>query len=225
MIGRASALACAAAIVASTARGLAYPQLAVPQIAVPNSADLSLDPNAPTSDWAKAASLNLPWDAVRSRPASEPTKAFIATDGRALYVRFDAKQREPIVAQQHTNDVGQGSDDAVWVDLWPNGISGYFYQFYSTPNGTHYEYSSENTAYSPNWESQGAAHAGGYTVTMKIPLEVLRNARGGTGRLSSFGMSARPASNRFGLTTAFKCNPTRMEMPITHTRAASRCRS
>ncbi len=180
MIVRISRLACAAAIAASTARAVAYPQLSVPQIAVPQSADLSLDPNAPTTYWAKAASLNLPWDDVRSRPASEPTKAFIATDGRALYLRFDAKQREPIVAQQHTNDVGQGSDDAVWVDLWPNGISGYFYQFYSTPNGTHYEYSSENTAYSPNWESQGAAHSDGYTVTMKIPLEVLRNARGGT---------------------------------------------
>ena len=95
-------------------------------------------------------------------------------------MRFDAKQREPIAAAQHTNDVGQGSDDAVWVDLWPNGISGYFYQFYSTPNGTHYEYSSENTAYSPNWESQGVAHAGGYTVTMRIPFEVIRNAHGGT---------------------------------------------
>ncbi len=123
--------------------------------------------------------LTLPWNPVRSRPASEPTKAWITTDGHALYVRFDATQHEPIAAQQHTNDVGQGNDDEVWVDLWPNGISGYFYQFYATPNGTHYEYSSENTGYSPNWESAGVANGTGYTVTMKIPLDVLRNAHGG----------------------------------------------
>ncbi|MBV9720042.1 MAG: hypothetical protein JOZ77_12035 [Candidatus Eremiobacteraeota bacterium] len=177
---RAAAIVVAATIAATTAHAAAYPQLAVPQVAVPEAAKLSLDPNAPPSAWTNAGSLQLPWDPVRSRPASELTKAWIATDGRALYVRFDAAQREPIIAQQHTNDVGQGSDDEVWIDLWPNGVNGYFYQFYATPNGTHYEYSSENTAYSPNWESQGAAHGSGYTVTMKIPLEVIRNARGGS---------------------------------------------
>lgn|SRR5579883_3495301 len=167
--------ACMAAVAATTALAVAYPQLAVP-----GDADPPLDPGAPASAWSGAASLQLSWDAVKSRPATEPTKAWIATDGRALYVRFDAVQREPIAAAQHTNDVGQGSDDEVWVDLWPNGVSGYFYQFYATPNGTHYEYSSENTAYSPNWESQGSVHGGTYTVTMKIPLDVIRNAHGGT---------------------------------------------
>ncbi|HEV3194847.1 MAG TPA: hypothetical protein VGZ06_01815 [Candidatus Cybelea sp.] len=162
------------AIVAHAARALAYPQLGVPQ-----TGDPPLDPAAPIDGWAKSADLTLPWDAVRSRPASEATKAWIATDGHSLFVRFDATQREPIAAQQHTNDVGQGNDDEVWVDLWPNGINGYFYQFYATPNGTHYEYSSENTAYSPDWESQGTVHAGGYTVTMQIPFDVLRNAHGG----------------------------------------------
>ncbi|HXO17389.1 MAG TPA: hypothetical protein VN909_04395 [Candidatus Dormibacteraeota bacterium] len=165
-----------AALLATMARALA----SYPQVAVPQSPDPSLDPNAPIVGWAQAANVQLSWDAVRSRPASEATKAWMSTDGRSLYVRFDAVQREPIVAQQHTNDVGQGSDDAVWVDLWPNGISGYFYQFYATPNGTHYEYSSENTAYSPNWESQGVTRVDGYTVTMKIPFDVLRNAHGGT---------------------------------------------
>jgi hypothetical protein len=149
-------------------------------IAVPQTADPPLDPSAPPTGWSQAASLDLPWDAVRSRPASEQTKAWIASDGKALYVRFDAVQREPVTAIQHTNDVGQASDDEVWIDLWPNGLGGYFYQFYSTPNGTHYQYSSENTGYSPDWESQGATHDGGYTVTMKIPFNIMRNARGGT---------------------------------------------
>ncbi|MGA7200297.1 MAG: hypothetical protein WBX26_00595, partial [Candidatus Cybelea sp.] len=164
----------ALAMAATCAPALAYPRLTVPQ-----SANPPLDPSAPAVQWSQAASITLPWDDVRSRPASEPTRAWVTTDGHALYVRFDATQHEPIAAKQHTNDVGQGNDDEVWVDLWPNGVSGYFYQFYATPNGTHYEFSSENTAYSPNWESAGAAHDDGYTVTMKIPFDVLRNAHGG----------------------------------------------
>jgi hypothetical protein len=174
MNGRVVGVACAIALAATTGRSWAYPSLEVPQ-----AGDPSLDATVPETQWPGAANLSLTWDAIRSRPASEPTKAWIVTDGHALYLRFDAVQREPIAANQHTNDVGQGNDDEVWVDLWPNGISGYFYQFYATPNGTHYQYSSENTGYSPNWESAGAIHGNGYTVTMKIPFDVLRNAHGG----------------------------------------------
>lgn len=56
----------------------------------------------------------------------EATVVHMATDGRYLYVRFDATQSEPIVATQRTDDVGQGTDDQVWVDLWPGGANGYF---------------------------------------------------------------------------------------------------
>jgi hypothetical protein len=172
--GRAIVIACFAALAATAARAVAYPQVAVPQ------QDPPLDPNAPATGWAGAGTVTLAWNPIKSRAASEPTSAWIATDGQALYLRFDATQHEPIAALQHSNDVGQGSDDEVWVDLWPNGVGGYFYQFLATPNGTHYEYSSENTGYSPNWESHGAVHGDGYTVTMKIPLDVIRNAHGGT---------------------------------------------
>ena len=169
--------------------------------------------------------MHLGWDAVHSRPASEPTKAWITTDGQALYLRFDATQREPITAVQHTNDVGQGSDDAVWVDLWPNGISGYFYQFYATPNGTHYEYSSENTGYSPNWESQGATHNGGYTVTMRIPLDVIRNAHGGVWKAQFVRYVRATGEQQVWSYNASRCSPTAMGTPTTPTPAALRCRS
>ncbi|HEV3091053.1 MAG TPA: hypothetical protein VGX91_06350 [Candidatus Cybelea sp.] len=172
--GLAALVLVAALALPAAALALAYAHLAVSQSDAP-----PLDPSAPIAGWSRATALTLPWNPVRSRPASEPTQAWITTDGHAIYVRFDATQHEPIAAQQHTNDVGQGNDDEVWVDLWPNGISGYFYQFYATPNGTHYEFSSENTAYSPNWESAGVANGTGYTVTMKIPFDVLRNAHGG----------------------------------------------
>lgn len=156
------------------------PAIAASHIAVTQAADPPLDPSAPLAQWAQATSVTLPWNEIKSQRASEPTTARITTDGHALYVRFDAVQHEPIAAAQHTNDVGQGNDDECWIDLWPNGLGGYFYQFFVTPNGTHYEFSSENTAYSPDWESAGATHGGGYTVTMRIPFEVLRNAHGGT---------------------------------------------
>jgi hypothetical protein len=173
LIRKLGALSCAPAIVLTmTARALAYPAIDVPNLAPP------LDPAAAPA-WQSATSVKLTWDTTHGRITTEPSSAWVSTDGRALYVRFDVAQREAVAAAQQTNDVGQGSDDAVWVDLWPGGTSGYYYQFQSTPNGTHYEYSSENTSFSPTWESHGAMHAGGYTVTMRIPLDVIRGAAPG----------------------------------------------
>ena len=168
-------LACATALLPAIALAVET----YPQAPVASATALPLDPAAPAAGWHAATNLALSFDEVHLRPASEATSAYIATDGRALFVRFDAQQHEAIATSQHTNDVGQGTDDEVWIDLWPNGLNGYFYQFMATPNGTHYEFSSENTAYSPNWESAGAVHQGGYTVTMKIPFDVVRNAHGG----------------------------------------------
>ncbi|HEY2553921.1 MAG TPA: hypothetical protein VGI15_01620, partial [Candidatus Cybelea sp.] len=56
-------LALAAAL---TARVLAYPQLTVAQ-----ATDPPLDPKAPSSTWSQATSLTLPWNPVKSKPASE----------------------------------------------------------------------------------------------------------------------------------------------------------
>lgn len=174
-----AAAACAVLFGSAVAQAIA----AAAQVAVPKVTDPPLEPSAPATAWSQAVAVGLPWDEVRSRPSTETTRAYVATDGRALYVRFDAVQHEPIAALQHTNDVGQGNDDEVWIDLWPNGVNGYFYQFYATPNGTHYQYSSENMAYSPAWESHGAIVNGGYVVTMRIPLDVIRNAHGGVWRV------------------------------------------
>src|SRR5579885_1722810 len=138
-----------------------------------------LSPASSPSAWSQATALDLRWDVVARRSATEATAVRIASDGAFIYVRFDAAQREPVTASAHSDDVGQGNDDAVWVDLWPNGSSGYYYQFEVTPNGTHYESSSENANYQPAWESHGAIHDGGYTATMKIPLKVIRGAHGG----------------------------------------------
>jgi hypothetical protein len=163
------AFACVLAFMAASARTFSgYPHIAVPAFTPPT------DPSQPLAAWDKAAGVKLTWNVLAERPASEATAAAISTDGKSLFVRFDAQQHEAVAAAQHTNNVGQGNDDAVWIDLWPNGPSGYYYQFQSTPNGTHYQTSSENTSYSPSWDSFGRMRDGGYTVTMKIPLDVMR---------------------------------------------------
>ena len=135
--------------------------------------------NPPSSGSWLGTALSLDRDVFHERAAAEPTVVHVATDGKYLYVRFDVTQSEPVVASQHSDDVGQGSDDAVWVDLWPQATHGFFYQFEVTPNGTHYESSSENTAYSPRWESHGELTPHGYTVTMAIPFAAVRGAHAG----------------------------------------------
>jgi hypothetical protein len=150
--------------------------LAIPTVAAPPP----LDPKADPATWKDTATVALPWDVQHQKSASEPATAHIATDGTNVYVRFDVKQRETLLAQQRTNDVGDGTDDEVWVDFWPNGNSGFYYQFAANSNGTRWQYSSENTAYSPTWASFGAASGNDYVVTMKIPIKVMRGSGGGS---------------------------------------------
>ncbi|MBV8424167.1 MAG: hypothetical protein JO349_03170, partial [Candidatus Eremiobacteraeota bacterium] len=157
-------------------------------------ADPPLDPSAQLDSWSSGVSLALEWDVVHAKPANDATQVRVATDGKFLYVRFDAKQNGPIVISQHSDDVitggsnGNGgsvswsSDDAVWVDLWPTGPGGFQYQFESNPGGSHNEASSENAAFAPHWESHGTTFDGGYTVTMAIPLAVIHGLHAGTWR-------------------------------------------
>jgi hypothetical protein len=123
--------------------------------------------------WRTAKSVTLDWDLQGHKRAPDPTTVYIETDGRNMYIAFDAKQRSAIVATQRTNDAGEGSDDEVSVDFWPGGQNGFFYQFSANPIGTHYQSSSENSGYRPTWWSSGSVKNGGYTVTMKIPLSAL----------------------------------------------------
>jgi hypothetical protein len=164
--------------------------LAIPTVQAPPP----LDPKADPAGWKDAASVTLPWDVQHQKPASEPTTARVLTDGANIYVRFDVRQREALLAQQHTNDVGDGTDDEVWIDLWPNGNSGFYYQFAATSNGTHFQYSSENTAYSPTWTSFGVASNGGFVVTMQIPLKIMRG--GGAGWKAQFVRIVRSTGER-----------------------------
>jgi hypothetical protein len=187
----AAAFVLASALLLPGARaGAAAVSATVPALAQPPASDAL----APVSAWPADPQLPLAWDVVHARVADEPTDVRVASDGRYLYVRFEATQREPAVATQHSNDTIAGgsqgnngalswsADDAVWVDLWPTGPTGFEYQFEANPNGSHNESSSENAAFAPQWESHGAVHGGGYTVTMSIPLNVIHGAHTGAWR-------------------------------------------
>src|SRR5438552_9629875 len=185
---------CAAAIAIVAPQGLVQPQTAraFPEITVVNlPVSPPLDPVADVATWSSTPQVALTWDVQRARPMREQAVAHVTTDGASLLVRFDVAQREPVVQLQRTNDVGQGTDDEVWVDLWPSGPTGFQYQFFVTPNGTHYESSTENTTYAPHWSSFGAARAGGYTVTMRIPLDVMRGTQSSGSWRIQFGRYVR----------------------------------
>src|SRR5450432_4420147 len=167
-----AAISVVASSAAAQAAGQGAASITVPVVA----AAPPLDPKGAVTEWSGAAAASLPWDVQNGRASSQPTTARIVTDGKNLFVRFDVSQREGLLSQQHANDVGDGTDDEVWIDMWPNGNTGFYYQFAATSNGTHYQYSSENTAYAPTWESHGSAYPGGFIVTMRIPISIMRGS-------------------------------------------------
>lgn len=124
--------------------------------------------------WKNASHAQLQWDFTFRRPAEQSTDTYLLVDSRYLYVAFVAKQREQIVATQHTNDQPLPADDVVRVYVWPAGDTGNEYGFVANPAGTRYEFSSENTAFSPVWDAVATTSANGYIVTERIPLNVMR---------------------------------------------------
>src|ERR1700682_1722493 len=104
--------ACLAVFSATSALAVttAY-QIAAPDPAKPPAVDGTLDDPA----WAKAAHVTLDHDLQFQRAAQEHTDAYFMVDDKNLYVAFVAKQQTPIIATQHTNEVGENSDDEVAV--------------------------------------------------------------------------------------------------------------
>ena len=138
----------------------------------------ALDGTLASPIWQQGVKVLLGYDRQTRGASQEATTAYLLTDGKNLYVGFDAVQtRTAILTSQHTNMNGVDTDDEVKVSLWPAGTHGVNYQFISTPIGTRYQYSSENLTYEPTWDA--VAHIGNHewTVTMRIPLRAMRGAR------------------------------------------------
>lgn len=148
-------------------------------VATPPKIDGTLDDPA----WKTAAHASLGWDFTFQRPAEHQTDAYLLIDAKYLYVAFHAKQKEAIVATQHTNDQAMPSDDVVRVYLWPAGEHGNEYGFVANPAGTRYEFSSENTAFAPVWDAVAKSTSDGYIVTERIPISVMRGDGRGTWRV------------------------------------------
>ena len=148
----------------------AVSSVTVPVLAAAPSMNGTID-----DSWAKAATLSLDTDFTYRRPASEPTKVYVAQDGSFLDIAFAVTQSEPQTAAQETNSSSILSEDYVGVYLDPQGTTGISYGFFANPHGARYQTSSENTAYTPQWTAVGKPSAGGYTVTMRIPLDIIRS--------------------------------------------------
>ncbi len=169
-------LSCGAAAVAAQAQNFS---VTVPITQTAPKIDGTLNDPA----WKNAAHVQLQWDFTFRRPANETTDAYIMVDAKYLYVGFAAKQREGIVATEHTNDQPLPADDVVRVYFWPAGDTGNEYGFVANPAGTRYEFSSENTAFAPAWDAVAKTTADGYVITERIPLNVMRGDGRSTWRL------------------------------------------
>jgi len=169
----AAALACALVLLVPGRGALAAdtaPVLPVPVLDAPPAMNGAID-----TTWAKAAKIELPTDFIYRRPASEATTAYVAQDGAYLDVAFEATQKSAPVAAQETNSSGVLGDDFVGVYLSPQGSKGISYTFQANPHGARFQTSTENTAYSPQWTAVGKSTPGGYSVTMRIPLNIIRS--------------------------------------------------
>lgn len=142
-----------------------------------------IDGSLESPAWKTAAAAPLMFSLRNHHGAAEATTVYLLSDGTFLYVGIDAKQSIPVRATEHTNGVGLDTDDEVQVDLWPNGTSGFRYKFTSTAIGTHYQYSTENNSFEPEWWSAGKIVPGGYFITMKIPLAVMHGTGSGDWRV------------------------------------------
>jgi len=151
------ALAGALVAVGATPALAAAPTLEVP---IATTAP-SMDPRSDETSFDPAAFAQLSYTNSGTH-ATETTDAHISTDGKYLYVRFDASQNEKI-----------GTGDSVGLDLWPSGSGGTMYRFAASPDGTKDANAAATTA-APSWDASGTSFTGGYTVTMKIPLAGLK---------------------------------------------------
>jgi hypothetical protein len=153
--------------------------ITAPTVQTPPKLDGTLNDPA----WKNAAHVQLSWDFAFQRAAEEETDAYVLVDPKNLYIAFVAKQKQPLVATQHQNDQPMGTDDVVRVYLWPAGDSGNEYGFAANPIGTRYAFSTENTAFSPAWFAAASTQSGGYVVTERIPLNIMRGDGRGVWRL------------------------------------------
>ncbi len=156
--------------VASSAYADGLPAFSVPVLSRVPSLNGGFD-----ATWSTAAKLPLDYDFTYRKAASEPTTVYVAQENGALDIAFVAVQREPLTASQVTDGPGVASEDNVTVFLFPQGTVGFAYSFSANARGARYQTSTENTAYTPQWSAVAKITSDGYSVDMRIPLNVMRS--------------------------------------------------
>lgn len=176
----------ALALVGALVAAGAVPAYAASSLEVPTTSTApSVNPHADDTSYNNAAVAQIGWNSAKSQNANEDTTARVATDGKNLYVRFDAVQTERIVSSQPVD--GKSSGDLVWVELQPGGTGATTYRFAASPDGASSATASSGAA--PAFSASGATYDGGYTVTMKIPLAEISGAHAGGTWNAQFGRS------------------------------------
>jgi hypothetical protein len=152
--------------------------LALPKLDAPASMNGTID-----ASWDAAAKLSLATDFTNRRPSPDATNVVIAREADAIDIAFAAHDRGSRIASQQTNSSSVLSDDYVGAYFWPQGTHGFAYAFVANPRGARYQVSSENSAYAPQWTAVAKDDPGGYTVTMRIPLSIMRTGGSNTWRV------------------------------------------
>jgi len=156
--------------VAAAASSSSSATIALPALDAPPSLNGTID-----DSWSAGAHVTLPTDYTNRRPSLEKTDVIIARDGDAIDLAFDVQQKGGRISSQQTNGSNVLSDDYVGVYFWPQATHGFQYEFLANPRGARYQVSSENSSYSPQWTAVAKETPQGYTVTMRIPLTLIRS--------------------------------------------------
>lgn len=129
--------------------------------------------------WQSAVKATDFTNLTTRKPAPLATTAYVLYDKTNLYVGFRADQSGvPIHADQTTNGVGFGQDDAVGIGIDTSGAGSQVYYFEATARGTRYQQSSESNRYAPPWEAKAVINGATWTAMFVIPLKDLRAAGG-----------------------------------------------
>lgn len=177
-------LAAAVFLTATRLQAQAYVAHEATFTAVRAAAPLALDPSLSDPAWQKAFTATDFYNFTARRPAALKTTAYVLYDEKNLYVAFRCVQSGvPISATQNVDHAGVLTDDHVTVLIDTSGNGSRSYDFRSSPKGVHDESSTENSRYTPVWQSAAKVLPNGdYNVMMIIPLSNLRSEGGPTKR-------------------------------------------
>ena len=157
------------AFTSSRASALTLPHTKVPVLPKEPSMNGKID-----ASWKGAARILLRYNFTTRRLARHATIVYVAQDSKGLDFAFLVHQTHPVSATTVSNGSGIFEDDNVGVAIEPQGVQGFSYQYSANARGAHYQTSTENSAYTPHWQSRGRITKAGYIVMMHVPFNIIR---------------------------------------------------